>query len=67
VLAFDVEAYDYGWNLIDDDLALLQREHDTLEELGAECNRFLRQLATARSQATFPRAEPTRATRSRAA
>ena len=42
VLAFDVEAYDYGWNLIDDDLALLQREHDTLEELGAECNRFLR-------------------------
>jgi membrane-anchored protein YejM (alkaline phosphatase superfamily) len=42
VLAFDVEAYDYGWNLIDDDLALLQREHDTLEALGAECNRFLR-------------------------
>ncbi len=41
-LEFDVETYDYGWNELGDDLAILQAEHDTLEQLGAECNRFLK-------------------------
>ncbi len=41
-LAFDVEAYDYGWNLFSDDLEILREKRDTLELLGAECNRFLR-------------------------
>jgi hypothetical protein len=42
LLAFDVEVYDYGWNEVEDDLAVLQAERGTLERLGAECNRFLR-------------------------
>lgn len=42
LLEFDIEAYDYGWNEVRDDLGLLEREHETLEQLGAECNRFLR-------------------------
>jgi hypothetical protein len=41
-LEFDVEVYDYAWNEIEEDLAILQAEHGTLEQLGAECNRFLR-------------------------
>jgi hypothetical protein len=41
-LEFDVEAYDYRWNEVEDDLALLQAQHDTLAQLGAECNRFLK-------------------------
>jgi membrane-anchored protein YejM (alkaline phosphatase superfamily) len=41
-LAFDVEAFDYGWNELEDDLAILQAERGTLEQLGAECNRFLK-------------------------
>jgi uncharacterized protein len=42
LLEFDVETFDYGWNEVRDDLGLLEREHATLEQLGAECNRFLR-------------------------
>ena len=38
---FNVEVYDYEWNLIHDDLDELRAEADTLERLGAECNRFL--------------------------
>lgn len=38
---FDLEVYDRSWNLILDDAELLLREHDTLVELGADCNRFL--------------------------
>lgn len=41
-LEFDVEVYDYAWNVIADDLPVLQAERGTLEQLGAECNRFLR-------------------------
>lgn len=41
-LEFDVEVFDYGWNEVADDLAVLQAERGTLEQLGAECNRFLR-------------------------
>ncbi|HED65316.1 MAG TPA: DUF3413 domain-containing protein [Planctomycetes bacterium] len=39
---FNIESYDYGWNLIEDDRQLLDDEAGTLETLGAECNRFLR-------------------------
>jgi membrane-anchored protein YejM (alkaline phosphatase superfamily) len=39
---FDVEAYDYQWRLIVDDFAVLDTEVETLEQLGADCNRFLR-------------------------
>lgn len=42
LLDFDVEAYDYGWKRIADDLAILHRERETLVTLGAECNRFLK-------------------------
>jgi membrane-anchored protein YejM (alkaline phosphatase superfamily) len=42
LLDFDVEAYDYGWQRIPSDLAILRRERATLETLGAECNRFSR-------------------------
>ena len=38
---FDVEVYDYGWQLLSDDRAVLEREAPTLEAVGAECNRFL--------------------------
>jgi membrane-anchored protein YejM (alkaline phosphatase superfamily) len=41
-LEFDIEVFDYGWNELADDLPLLRAEHETLERLGAECNRFLR-------------------------
>ncbi len=41
-LEFDVEVYDYAWKPRADDLAVLQAERETLERLGAECNRFLR-------------------------
>jgi len=40
-LAFDIEVYDYSWNEVEDDLSILQAERETLERLGAECNRFL--------------------------
>ena len=39
---FDVDVYDYHWCLQHDDLPILQREAETLERLGAECNRFLK-------------------------
>jgi membrane-anchored protein YejM (alkaline phosphatase superfamily) len=42
LLEFDVELYDYRWQIIHDDLSVLQAERETLEQLGAECNRFLR-------------------------
>ena len=38
----NVEVYDYAWRLIVDDADVLDRETETLEQLGAECNRFLR-------------------------
>ena len=41
-LEFDVEVYDYGWIEVEDDLAILRAEREALEQLGAECNRFLR-------------------------
>ena len=42
LLEFDIDVYDYGWRLISDDLPVLQAERATLEQLGAECNRFLK-------------------------
>lgn len=42
VFEFDVEAYDYRWRRLIDDRQLLRDEHATLEQLGADCNRFLR-------------------------
>jgi membrane-anchored protein YejM (alkaline phosphatase superfamily) len=39
---FDVEAYDASWRLLADDGAVLHEETTTLEQLGADCNRFLR-------------------------
>ncbi len=39
---FDVEAYDYSWQLLSDDGPILRDETETLERIGAECNRFLR-------------------------
>jgi len=39
---FDVETYDYQWRLIVDDVGVLDTEVETLERLGADCNRFLR-------------------------
>jgi len=42
LLDFDVEVYDYEWRPLADDLPVLKRAHDSLEVLGAECNRFLR-------------------------
>jgi membrane-anchored protein YejM (alkaline phosphatase superfamily) len=42
LLEFDIEVYDYGWRLVTDDLPVLQAERATLEQLGADCNRFLR-------------------------
>jgi membrane-anchored protein YejM (alkaline phosphatase superfamily) len=41
LLAFDVEVYDYCWNLIPDDASVLAAERDALTELGLDCNRFL--------------------------
>jgi len=38
---FHVELFDYEWNLELDDADALARELETLERLGAECNRFL--------------------------
>jgi membrane-anchored protein YejM (alkaline phosphatase superfamily) len=40
-LEFDVEVYDYDWNAVPDNFDVLQREHDVLEAVGEECNRFL--------------------------
>lgn len=42
VFEFDVEVYDYQWRMVTDDLPVLRAESETLERLGAECNRFLR-------------------------
>ena len=39
---FDVEVLDYRWNLVTDDKRILLDEAATLEELGADCNRFLK-------------------------
>jgi membrane-anchored protein YejM (alkaline phosphatase superfamily) len=44
-LEFDVDTYDYDWHEIEDDLPILQAERGTLEQLGAECNRFLKRGA----------------------
>ena len=41
LLEFDVELYDYRWNLITDDEDVLSEEAETLAELGSDCNRFL--------------------------
>lgn len=41
-LFFDVEVYDTDWNFVPEDEAILGRERERLEELAAECNRFLR-------------------------
>jgi membrane-anchored protein YejM (alkaline phosphatase superfamily) len=41
LLEFDVEVYDYRWQPVTDSLPVLLREHDTLEVVGEECNRFL--------------------------
>ncbi|MEW6071600.1 MAG: sulfatase-like hydrolase/transferase [Planctomycetota bacterium] len=41
-LEFDVEVYDYSWRLQADDVPILRAERETLELLGAECNRFLK-------------------------
>jgi membrane-anchored protein YejM (alkaline phosphatase superfamily) len=41
-LEFDIEVFDHRWNELADDLPVLRAEHDMLEQLGAECNRFLR-------------------------
>jgi membrane-anchored protein YejM (alkaline phosphatase superfamily) len=41
-LQFDIDVYDYGWNELADDRAVLESERESLEHLGAECNRFLR-------------------------
>lgn len=43
LLEFDVEVYDYRWSPVIDSLPVLLREHDTLEVVGEECNRFLTQ------------------------
>ena len=40
--AFDVEVYDDSWNFVPDDHGILEREARPLENLAAECNRFLR-------------------------
>jgi len=42
LLEFDVELYDYHWNIRHNDLSVLRAESDALEQLGADCNRFLR-------------------------
>ena len=42
LLEFDVELYDYQWNIHHNDLSVLRAESDALEQLGADCNRFLR-------------------------
>jgi membrane-anchored protein YejM (alkaline phosphatase superfamily) len=41
-LAFDIDVFDYAWNEVEDDLALLRAADPLLERLGSECNRFLR-------------------------
>ena len=45
LLEFDIDAFDYGWNELEDDGPILRAERDTLERLGSECNRFLRRAA----------------------
>jgi membrane-anchored protein YejM (alkaline phosphatase superfamily) len=40
---FDVEVLDHRWNHLEDDKRILRDEAQTLEDLGAACNRFLRQ------------------------
>lgn len=40
---FDVEVLDFRWKLVADDKRILHDEAATLEELGADCNRFLKQ------------------------
>ena len=42
IFEFDIEVYDYEWTLVTDDSEVLRAEAETLERLGAECNRFLR-------------------------
>jgi membrane-anchored protein YejM (alkaline phosphatase superfamily) len=39
---FDVEVYDEDWQSVHDDQEILRLEAETLERLGADCNRFLR-------------------------
>ena len=39
---FDIELYDYDWRHQPDDASVLAGEAETLEALGAACNRFLR-------------------------
>lgn len=41
-LEFDVEVFDYAWREVADDRAVLRTEYETLEQLGSECNRFLK-------------------------
>ncbi len=38
---FEVEVYDRGWRLITEDREILASESEALENLAAECNRFL--------------------------
>ncbi|MEM7306050.1 MAG: sulfatase-like hydrolase/transferase [Planctomycetota bacterium] len=40
--AFDIEVYDYRWNLIPEDQDILADEAEELTRVAAECNRFLR-------------------------
>ncbi len=42
LMEFDVELYDYRWNVKHDDLSVLQAESKALEQLGADCHRFLK-------------------------
>ena len=42
LLPFHIEVYDYDWNVVLDDVEVLEAESETLERLAAECNRFLR-------------------------
>ena len=39
---FNVQLFDYRWRLVTNDTEALKNESETLERLGAECNRFLR-------------------------
>jgi len=42
LLEFEIEVYDYRWNLVLDDRRVLDAEAEALAHLGAECSRFLR-------------------------